>query len=566
MMKQLMTLAGHLARAWMLMVMLLMGAHPVFAAPAPVQRLALVIGNTSYPQKPLKNPANDAADLAAALKRLGFEVIERKNRNAEEMRRDVIEFQSKLRAGGVGLFYFAGHGVQAGRGQNFLLPVGTEFKRERDAELYGLEVGWVLRNMEDSGVSLSVVILDACRDSPLPAEGRSVSSRGLGRMEAPSGSLIAFATAPGSTADENATSRNGLYTEHLLKAIETPGLRLEDVFKRVRRGVEAASNRQQSPEEIMKLTSDEPFYFKPGQAAVQVASAATPQQIEEQAWNTARSANTAEAYKAFLDEFPRSAYAPSARIGLQAAPKPMGRPSNGPTPSAGKAFADCPNCPKMIAVAAGLLPKSGRTMNMEYMIGSRFAVGIYEVTFKEWDACVSDGGCSSNVSDEDWGRDNQPVVNVSWDDAKAYVAWLSHKTGKNYRLLRDAEWEYVARGGSGTPYPWGQDSGLDNANCIQCGAAGYAGKQPAPVGSFSRNGFGLYDVIGNVWEWTEDCDTPDMKSIDEAVSDTSAACTSRVLRGGSFKTAAQDATLDRRRVANRTVRSPQNGFRVAMDF
>lgn len=236
--------------------------HAQTPTQAQPRRVALVVGNASYPQRPLANPVNDATDLAAALRRLGFEVLERQNRSADELRRDLADFQDKLSPGAVGLFYFAGHGVQAGRGLNYLLPVGVEFKRERDAELYGLEAGSVLRRMEESGAALNLVILDACRDSPLPSEGRSSGSRGLGRMEAPSGSLIAFATAPGSTADENVRGRNGLYTQHLLRAIEQPGLRLEDVFKRVRRAVETDSNRRQSPEEISKLTSDEPFYFR----------------------------------------------------------------------------------------------------------------------------------------------------------------------------------------------------------------------------------------------------------------------------------------------------------------
>lgn len=235
------------------------------ATAVPERRVALVVGNASYERAPLVNPLNDAADLAAALRRLGFEVLERSNRNAEQMRRDLADFQDKLGPGVVGLFYFAGHGVQAGRGLNYLLPVGVDYRRERDAELYGLEAGSVLRRMEEAGTALSLVILDACRDSPLPPEGRNVNSRGLGRMEAPSGSLVAFATAPGSTADENRNARNGLYTQHLLATIETPGLRVEDVFKRVRVAVERASNRRQSPEEVSKLTAD--FYFRPAASA-----------------------------------------------------------------------------------------------------------------------------------------------------------------------------------------------------------------------------------------------------------------------------------------------------------
>ena len=295
-------------------------ASLVVQAHAAERRVALVIGNSAYAEKPLRNPVNDATDMATALRRMGFEVMERKNRNADQLRGDLSDFQDKLNPGAVGLFYFAGHGVQAGRGQNYLLPVGVTYKRERDAEAYGLEVGSVLRRMEDSGASLSLVILDACRDSPLPPEGRSTGSRGLGRMEAPSGSMIAFATAPGSIADDNSTGRNGLYTQHLLAAIETPGMRLEDVFKRVRRSVERDSNRRQSPEEIMKLTSDEPFYFKGG-PGVQTASlrpeltGRLPQHNpEEDAWAAAKAANSSAGYGAYLDEYPNGRFASAARV------------------------------------------------------------------------------------------------------------------------------------------------------------------------------------------------------------------------------------------------------------
>ena len=214
-----------LAGLWLAVLSLQARAQAL--APVAERRVALVVGNAEYVRAPLVNPVNDAADLAAALRRLGFDVIERRNRNPDELRRDLVEFQDKLGPGAVGLFYFAGHGVQAGRGgRNYLLPVGVDYRRERDAEVFGLDAGSVLARMEESGASLSVVILDACRDSPLPPEGRTSGSRGLGRMEAPSGSLVAFATAPGSTADENPRGRNGLYTQYLLRAIEVPGLRL----------------------------------------------------------------------------------------------------------------------------------------------------------------------------------------------------------------------------------------------------------------------------------------------------------------------------------------------------
>lgn len=239
------------------------GGAGLVRAETSTPRTALLVGNANYAGRPLRNPVNDVNDLASVLRSARFEVIVRTDRTPDALRADLADFQDRLKAGGVGLFYFAGHGVQTHRGVNYLLPTGVDYRRERDVELYGVEVGSVLRRMEESRTELSLVILDACRDSPLPPESRSTASRGLARMEAPSGSMIAFATAPGSVADDNTGQRNGLYTQHLLNALQVPGLRLEDVFKRVRRGVEAATQRRQSPEEISKLTSEEPFYFLP---------------------------------------------------------------------------------------------------------------------------------------------------------------------------------------------------------------------------------------------------------------------------------------------------------------
>jgi hypothetical protein len=228
------------------------------------RRVALVIGNAAYVDKPLVNPVNDATDMAAALRRLGFDVLERTNRNAEQMRTDLADFQDRLREGDVALFFFAGHGVQTARG-NYLLPVGVRFRRERDVELHALEAASVLRRLEEAKTSMSMVVLDACRDNPLPPESRSADSRGLARMDASIGSLIAFATAPGRTADENRQGRNGLYTQKLLRHIETPGLSVEEVFKRVRTDVIEASRalppeRRQVPEEVSKLIGD--FQFR----------------------------------------------------------------------------------------------------------------------------------------------------------------------------------------------------------------------------------------------------------------------------------------------------------------
>lgn len=167
------------------------------------------------------------------------------------------------------------------------------------------------------------------------------------------------------------------------------------------------------------------------------------------------------------------------------------------------------------------------------MFAKPFAVARFDVTFDDWDACVALGDCR-RVPDADFGRGRQPVINVAWDDAQQYAAWLSRTTGKPYRLLSEAEFEYVARAGTLTAYPWGDEIGKNNANCAGCGSK-WDSMQPSPVGSFAPNRFGLYDMHGNAWRWLQDCYHDSYKG---APSDGSAwtagECARRVVRGGEW--------------------------------
>jgi formylglycine-generating enzyme required for sulfatase activity len=183
-------------------------------------------------------------------------------------------------------------------------------------------------------------------------------------------------------------------------------------------------------------------------------------------------------------------------------------------------FKECEKCPEMVVVPAGSFTmgspasEQGRDIDESpqhsVTIAKPFAVGRFAVTFDEWDACFANGGCNGyRPQDLGWGRNRRPVINVTWDEATAYVAWLSRKTGKPYRLLTEAEWEYAARAGSTTAYYWGDDIGRGNANCapvgkLECGSI-WDNKQTSPVGSFAANAFGLYDMAGNVWQWVQDC-------------------------------------------------------------
>jgi formylglycine-generating enzyme required for sulfatase activity len=195
-------------------------------------------------------------------------------------------------------------------------------------------------------------------------------------------------------------------------------------------------------------------------------------------------------------------------------------------------------------------------------IEAPFAVAKYELTFAEWDACESVGACPQ-ADDSGMGRGNRPVINVSWNDAQQYVAWLSQMTGKSYRLLSEAEYEYAARGGTLTAYYWGDQIGVNNANCAQCGSLLWK-KQTAPVGQFAPNAFGLYDMAGNVWEWVEDCYN---NSYNGAPTDGSGwktgNCDRHVLRGGGWQAPAQTLRSDFRYYGTKSDRWDDRGFRVA---
>ncbi|TIH18475.1 caspase family protein [Marinifilum sp. JC120] len=228
--------------------------------PAPVavkgERYALVIGNSAYKNAPLKNPANDARDMGNTLRRLGFNVILVNNGRLRDMEQAMDRFYASLQKGGVGLFYYAGHGMQVG-GRNYLIPVDATVKSESDVRYECLDAGRILGKMEDAGNALNIVILDACRNNPFARSFRS-AQRGLARMDAPTGSIVAYSTAPGSVAADG-SGRNGVYTKYLLQFLMQPGLDISDVFFYTRKGVVQETGGGQVPWESSSLVDR--FYF-----------------------------------------------------------------------------------------------------------------------------------------------------------------------------------------------------------------------------------------------------------------------------------------------------------------
>lgn len=239
----------------------LFGEHAFAVAAEQPRRVALVIGNSAYESTPLKNPVNDARSMATMLRSLDFEVIHLENASQAVMEDGVNTLSNLLVTGGVGLLYYAGHGVQS-EGRNYLIPVNTPFSQESDLPKKAVDASWVLERMEKANNDLNIVILDACRNNPFAKRFRSMGAArgGLAPMDAPRGAFIAFATSPGSVASDGAGS-NGVYTKHLLENMRTPGLPVEQMFKRVRSGVLEETGSRQRPWETTSILGD--FSFNP---------------------------------------------------------------------------------------------------------------------------------------------------------------------------------------------------------------------------------------------------------------------------------------------------------------
>lgn len=308
-----------LVRAYAVCTLLLAIANPVHAA-----RVALVIGNAAYADGPLRNPVNDARAMDKKLASLGFSVQRVENLKRQNIGRTIANFANSVKPGDEAVVFYAGHGVQV-KGVNYLPAVDADIQGEEDVALNSLNLNSLMERLEEAKAGLKILFLDACRNNPYARSFRS-GARGLARVQdAPSGTLIHFATRPGSVAADG-TGANGLYTSQLLKHIDTPNTPVEQMLKTVSASVEAASQGQQEPWSEGSIKGN--FFFKPG-ASVQVASL-TPEptgrarasEPDEEAWSAAKAANTPGAYRAYLSEFPSGRYASAARIALGGASQP----------------------------------------------------------------------------------------------------------------------------------------------------------------------------------------------------------------------------------------------------
>src|SRR5262249_45030388 len=411
-----------------------------FAPPALAEkRVALVIGNSAYVNIPrLANPVSDARLMADTLKALGFALVgngPQLDLDEAGLRRVVQAFGAQLQGADVGVFYYAGHGVQV-RGANYLVPVGANPVKESDVDFQMLDTNLVLRQMEGAGTRLNVVILDACRNNPFGGRGLRSTGNGLAQITAPEGTLISFATQPGNTALDGEDG-NSPYTKALAQTLRRPGLGVFDVFNEVGLAVKRATGNAQQP-----WVSSSPIsgsFFFAGAPAVPPAAAATPMgpAPDEATWSFVKDTKDPDQLRRFIEQFPASArrseaaarlfVLEQAKVAAVAPPlAPALPPTAAPKPAVGvfptapgvtplsaereralkpkDTFKECGACSEMIVVPAGSFimgspaSEKGRSGSEgpqhRVTFSKAFAVGKFAVTFGEWDACVADGGCN----------------------------------------------------------------------------------------------------------------------------------------------------------------------------
>jgi formylglycine-generating enzyme required for sulfatase activity len=576
------------------------------------KRIALLIGNQAYDTSvgKLRNPHNDIAVVGQALGAQGFELIPPiKDARRSTILGGVRELVRRLNAAGagaIGFIYYSGHGAaEKDTNINYLIPVDA---REPGTTTFwdeSLKLDDVLRLLDGARGAAKFVVFDACRNElQLPSKD---TSKGLIPIAEQQGMFIAYASAPGRTASDRGES-SGPYAAALAAELAKPGLDHLNLFQNVKEAVLASTGGAQQPWESNGLGRR---VYLTGQA--KLAEPALPWRLSEaaEAWAAVKDTTSIAALETFIARFKDTYYGDLARLridelkkqqfavavppkapGPAPLPKPavMVPPTSPPARCDGveaqvgnemrclrpkAAFKDCETCPEMVVVPAGNFtmgsPRTEEGHNdkeepqHKVTIAKSFAAGKYAVTFDEWDACVSDGGCNDHrPSDQGWGRSKLPVINVSWDDAKTYTVWLSAKTGKTYRLLSEAEREYVARAGSSTAYWLGSTISANQANFNPGYGKGENRRKAQPVDSFAPNSWGLYNVHGNVWEWVEDCWHNNYQDAPlDGSAWTTGECKHRILRGGSWVDYTRDLRSAARTVAPPFLRGSGQGFRLA---
>ena len=504
-------------------------------------RIALVIGNSNYKSSPLKNPVNDAYDMAEALRKCNFQVYNAFNADKNKLSNAIKIFSAKMhRSNTVCLFYYAGHGIQV-KGENYIIPIGIKMNSEDDIPDNCIQVSSILRRMESARNKFNIIILDACRDNPFKRSFRS-NLKGLAQMDAPKGSILIYATAPGSVANDG-EGRNGVYTSALLKYLQIKGMELTSILKYVRKEVIAVTNDMQIPWESSSLTDD--FYFFPPEKTVQSeidknSVEFIPQHITKNKTNE------------------RNSVWYESKTGMEFVWIPSGIFQMGS-------------------------PESDQERNDdEFPVHNvkvdGFWIGKFPVTNEQYRIYKQE-----HISGEYQGyllnAPSQPVVSINWIEAKKFIQWMSDINAGLYefRLPTEAEWEYSCRAGTKTTRYWGDDADkscqfanladkslqLKFSNWVSIHQCTDNNIVTSTVGTFKPNQFGLFDMIGNMWEFCEDVYNKKAYYNHKRINPLNeTGGTSKVIRGGSFYSVPQGARCGNRNSISTNGRDLGIGFRV----
>ena len=542
---------------------------------AQAKRLALVLGNGTYKTlSQLSNPPKDAKAIATALRNNGFEVSEYYNLNRADLLDALEDFQDAAKGAELAIVYYAGHGMQIA-GKDIIAPTDLKVtcKPKKARRAVGLDKLFAAAG----GAKHQIILLDSCRNNPFPqCPTRATQSgsgfRGLSRVSS-SGSgtvLIVNATLSGALAADGQPDGHSPFAAALLKQFSSsPKMYFRDLFDQVSQNVRLASRGTQIPE--VRAQGGSPRLCLSAQGCAGASRPAAPLSaiVGVETGNILHALgylNTAtpspeQLTRAIRTFQQKAGLTPSGKasptllavlttIRLQGVLKNQKVFTGRTKHAVGSTFKDCDDCPQMVVVPSGEFtmgapsgepgrrPSEGPAHKV--YIKRPFAVSKFEITYDQWQTCTLEGGCKNyRPKDAGWGKGNRPVPYMSYNDAKAYVTWLRQTTGKPYRLLTEAEWEYAARGGTTTAYPTGakittHQANFDGSNSAGIGQRGeYLGKTN-PVGSYQANPFGLHDMNGNLAEWVEDCWN---RSHAGAPSDGTARggdCARRVVRGGAW--------------------------------
>nr|NQU91619.1 SUMF1/EgtB/PvdO family nonheme iron enzyme [Bacteroidota bacterium] len=474
------------------------------------KRVALVIGNAEYKDSPLKNPVNDAIGIATTLSDLGFSVALETNLNWKQMENAIRDFGEQIENNDVALFYFSGHGTQVD-GENYLIPVGEDIASADEMKYKCVNAGMVLDKMESAENTMKIFILDACRDNPF--RGYRSNTKGFALMSASTGTFISYATAPGSVAQDG-TGHNSPYTKYLIEMMKIPGLKIEEVFKKVREKVMAETGEKQVPWESSSMVGD--FYFKRG---------AAPD-------------------SGFRDGDGQTDYSIPA-IG---------------TIEVNKYSFDY----EMVRVKGGSFKMGDNSKfaneKPEHRVSlDDFYIGKFEISQEQWmEIMESNPGHFEDCPE-------CPVESVSWDDIQNFIDSIHEKTGVQYRLPTEAEWEYAARGGVNAMHvpPYNKYAGSDNLTSVAWFSKN-SKLQTKPVGEKDENELGVFDMSGNVWEWCSDRygNYSDRRQKNPKGLSTG---NTRVIRGGAYNCEPKDCRVTVRSYFDPDKSAPNIGFRLVRD-